>query len=236
MLDHNPQLGTQLWRVLWDTVTTRYQGVAKVNELLHIVFRARDSCAVDTLRREVAGLKYCNTDQDLFDLAIAAFYNNNADWLANLIEEDRMSKFAWRQLRAITLEGFASKNELPIPEAWPESELKSNYEFLIRDSTRSKWLEACARHWWKAYLDARDPVDAYAAWVLFLKSADRRAWIWLHQEINALNVSDNLQKIKLAHALLNKSRLDEATTKRYDKLKRIFLYRNIIGYIYPWSG
>ena len=235
LLDHNPELGTQLWRVLWETVTTRYQGVARVDELLHMVFRVPNSLAVDALRKEVAGLKYCNTDQDLFNLAIVASCNNKADWLANLIEEDSKSNCAWRKWRAVTLEGFASDNELPIPEAWPQGQLKSERAFLIRNSARSKWREACAQHWWKAYLDAHDPVNAYATWVLFLKSADRRAWMWMQRDIKTLNRSDNLQKTKFAHALLNKSRLSEAATKRYDKLNRNFLDRNIIGNIYPWS-
>ena len=38
LLVHNPEVGTQLWRILQDTVTTQYFGLAEVDELVHMVF------------------------------------------------------------------------------------------------------------------------------------------------------------------------------------------------------
>ena len=236
LLVHNPEVGTQLWRILQDTVTTQYLGLAEVDDLVHMVFRAPDSPAVAELRRELADWKYSNTDQDLFDLAIAASSNGKADWLVNLVKEDRKSKFAWRRRRAEMLAGFASDNELPIPEAWPDGEIRTDHAALTSSSARSSWLEACARHWWRAFLDARNPVDAYAAWILFLRSADRRAWVWMRREVENLNVSDDFHKLKMAHARLNQSRLKETTTKRYNKLDRKYLRRNVVEGIGPWHG
>ena len=65
---------------------------------------------VDELWREVADLKYSNTDQCLFDLAIAAASNGKADWLVNLVKEDRKSKFAWRRSRMV----FLDRHQLPL--------------------------------------------------------------------------------------------------------------------------
>ena len=234
LLVHNPEVGTQLWRILQDTVTTQYFGLAEVDELVHMVFRAPDSSAVAKLRRELANWKYSNTDQDLFDLAIAASSNGRADWLVSLVEEDRKSKFAWRRRRAEMLAGFASYNELPIPKAWPDGEIRKDHAALISNSARSSWLEACCRHWWRAFLDARNPVDAYAAWILFLRSADRRAWVWMRREVEDLDVSDEFHKLKMAHGQLNQSRLKETATRRYNQFDRKYLRRNIFEGISPW--
>ena len=236
LLVHNPELGTQLWRILRDTVTIQYLGLAEVDDLLHMVFRAPDSQAVAKLQREVADRKYSNTDQDLFDLAIAASSNGKADWLANLVKEDRKSEFAWRRRRSEMLAGFAFDNELPIPKAWPAGEIRTDHATLTRNMARSRWREACARHWWRAFLSARNPVDAYAAWILFLRSADRRAWVWMSREAEKLNVSDDFQKLKMDHARLNKSRLRETATKRYNELDRKYLCRNTVEGISPWPG
>ena len=189
---------------------------------------------VDELRREVADLKYSNTDQCLFDLAIAAASNGKADWLVNLVKEDRKSKFAWRRRRAETLAGFASGNELPIPEAWPDGEIRTEHAALACNSARSRWREACARHWWRAFLNTRNPVEAYAAWILFLRSADRRAWVWMRREVETLNVSDDFHKLKMAHARLNKCRLRETATKRYNELDRKYLRRSTVTGISLW--
>ena len=236
LLVHNPELGTQLWRILRDTVTIQYLGLAEVDDLLHMVFRAPDSQAVAKLRREVAEQKYSNTDQDLFDLAIAASSNGKADWLANLVKEDRKSKFAWRRRRSEMLAGFAFDNELPIPEAWPAGEIRTDHATLTHNMARSRWREACAGHWWRAFLSARNPVDAYAAWILFLRSADRRAWVWMSREAEKLNVSDDFHKLKMDHARLNKSRLRETATKRYNELDRKYLCRKTVEGISPWPG
>ena len=61
-------------------------------------------------------------------------------------------------------------NTLPVEDAWPNGEIKTGYADLAQKAARYRWTEACARHWWRAYLVSSDPTEAYAAWVLFLSS------------------------------------------------------------------
>ena len=234
LLAYDPERGAQLWKTLHRTMTMRYIGAVGVEELLHMVFRVPDSPTVKMLRDKLAGLEHCHTDQALFNLAIAAAYNGKTDWLATLIEQDQASKFAWRRKRATALAGFTVNNKLPVEDAWPDGEIKTGYANLAQKAARYRWAEACARHWWQAYLASSDPTEAYAAWVLFLRSADRRVWVWLNQDIEAAQESDDFFKLKMIHAGLNRGKLENALNKRGDKLDENFLDHRIFAGVGPW--
>jgi hypothetical protein len=230
----DPTRGTQLWRVLRETVTTRYVGAAGVEDLLHMVFRVANSPAVVALREEVLGLESCNTDQALFNLGVAASYNGKADWLAALIQADHASALVWKRKRGTILSGFTVNNALPVAGAWPDREIRTSYRELDRKSARFRWIDACARHWWQVYLAAQQPTEAYAAWVLFLRSADRRAWIWMRKDVQAANDASSFFKLKLSHPELNRSKLKRAMDKRTENFDKSFLDRKIIQGVDPW--
>ena len=234
LLAHDPERGAPLWKTLRATMVTRYIGAGGVEDLLHMVFRVPDSPAVKALRKELVELEHCHTDQALFNLAIAASYNGKDDWLADLIEKDQASKFAWRRKRAVVLAGLTVHNTLPVEDAWPSGEIKTGYADLAQKAARYRWAEACARHWWRAYLASSDPTEAYAAWVLFLRSADRRIWAWMNQVIEAAQESDDFFKLKMIHARLNREKLKRALEKREDKLDKNFLDRQIFAGVGPW--
>lgn len=235
ILCYDPSRGVKLWHALRATISTRYLGKAGIEDSLHMIFRIPDSPEVIALRMELLELDYCNTDQDLLNLAIAASYNGKAAWLNEMIESDRKSPFAWKRKRGIVLSGFTANNILPIPDAWPEGEIKTRHESLEKKSARFRWIEACAHHWWKAYLKANKPEEAYAAWILFLKSADPRAWIWIEQDIKAANDSSDFFKLKLSHFNLNRARLKRAMEKRVEKLDKKLFDRDTCYSIGPWK-
>ena len=236
LLIKDPARGVELWRVLNETLKTRYVGAAGVDSLLHMVFRVPDSPEVEKLRNEIWKLKYVRADdRALLDLAIATTFNNQTQWLNELIERDRASCYAWRRARAMVLDGFRADNSLPVAEAWPDRELKTTNSRLKWISARSRWIEACARHWWKSYLDAFDPAKAYAAWVLFLRSADSRCRVWMREDIDAISESDDFFKLKMAHLNLNNDDLNRALKKRAMEFKKKFLYRKITEGIGPWT-
>ena len=235
LLTHDPTRGAQLWRSLSATVTTRYIGAADVEDLLHMIFRVSDSNAVAELREGLIGLDRCNTEQALFDLAIATSYNGQADWLSDLIETDRASALAWKRKRGAVLAGFTANNTLPVSGAWPDGKVRTGYVELESRSARFRWIEACAHHWWRAYLKAQEPAEAYAAWVLFLHSADFRAWIWMCKDNQAANESSPFLNLKLTHVRLNRSALKSAMKKRADKFDENFLNRKIVADIGPWG-
>ena len=232
LLSHAPMQGAQLCRTLCAPMIKQYTG--GVENLLYMVFRVPDSPTVTALRNELAGLEHCHTDQALFNLAIAVAYNSKDDWLTTFIEQDRASKFAWRRERAAVLAGFTVNNTLPVEGAWPDREIKTGYADLAQKAARHRWAEACARHWWQAYLASSDPTEAYAAWVLFLSSADRRCWAWMNQDIEAAQESDDFFKLKMIHARLNQEKLKRALKKREDKLDKNFLDRQIFAGVGPW--
>lgn len=229
LLVHDSERGAQLWKTLHRTMIMRYIGAAGVEELLHIVFRVPDSPAATALRDELAGLEYCHTDQALFNLAIATAYNGKGDWLASFIKQDQASKFTWRRKRASVLAGFTVNNALPVEDAWPDGESKTGYADLARKSARFRWTEACPRHWWRTYLEAPDPTEAYAAWVLFMRSSDRRCRVWMNQAIEATQESDDFFKLKMIHARLNQGQLKNSLKKHEDKLDKSFLDRRIFA-------
>jgi hypothetical protein len=199
-----------------------------------MVFRVPDSQAITALREELFGLERCHTDQALFDLTVAISYNGKADWLTTVIEKDRASALVWKRKRGVVLESFTTNNTLPVSGAWPDGEIRTGYAELERKSARFRWIEACAHHWWGIYLKAHDPAETYAAWVLFLRSADRRAWIWMREDIQAANDTSMFFKLKLSHAWLNRSELKRAVKKRTDKLEENFVDRKIVAGIGPW--
>jgi hypothetical protein len=235
LLLRDPERGAELWRALCATMATRYIGAAGVAELLHVVFRVPNSAPVAALRDEVMSLPRCHTDQKLFDIAVAASYNGNAAWLASASAADQASPLVWRQKRGALLAGFSIGNTLPVADAWPEGEIRTSHADLHRKAARFRWSEACAHHSWRAYLSAPGAVEAYAAWILFLRSADRRAWTWMRKDMGAQNISDNLLKVKLMHVQLNQSELKRAMEKRLDKPDKKFLDHDIVIGVGPWG-
>ena len=233
LLAHDPCRGVQLWRVLHEGIPRI--GPTNVDDLWLMAFRAPDSPAVTALQAELAELEYCHTDKALLDLAIAASLNDKDEWIAKRIETDQTSTLTWKQRRAVVLAGFTSNNLLPIADAWPDGEIQTNdAEFAVK-SARFKWTEACARPWWQAFLKAPNPEEAYAAWVLFLRSADRRAWVWMQQDIESARESDDFFKLKMVHAQLNQENLERELKKNDDKIDREFLYRTVSKGVGPWA-
>ena len=210
LLTSEPARGTELWRALRSTMTTRYIGAAGVEELLHIAFRAPHSPAVEVLRRELLDPLECGSDQALNDLAFVATLNGNAGWLQSAIDSDSSSPVAWRCKRGLMLSGFTAGNRLPVEGAWPDGQVTSDHADLRRRSARDRWTEGCARHWWQIYLAAADVKSAYAAWILFRNAADRRAQIWMRQDIKDQNDKGSFFESKLAHVCLNRSSLERA--------------------------
>lgn len=174
LLVHEPARGASLWRALRVTMATRYRGEAGINELLHIVFRAPDSAPVAALRDEVISLHLCHTDQDILNVATSASYNEKSTWIAAAAAADQASPLVWRQRRGTLLASLSTGYMLPVTEAWPDGELRTGIADLRHKAARLRWREACAHHWWRTYLAASDSVPAYAAWILFLRSADAR--------------------------------------------------------------
>ncbi|MYC14777.1 MAG: hypothetical protein F4Y39_13690 [Gemmatimonadetes bacterium] len=240
LLTYAPEKGTRLWHKLRSALRMRYIGEVDVERLMHMAFKGPDSPEIMRLREELVGLEYCYNDQKLFELAITASYNGKSDWLDTIIKKDRASALVWHLRRAEVLSGFSANNSLPVAGAWPDSEIRTTHANFTMRSARHRWIEACAHHWWRAFLNACDPAEAYAAWVLFLHSADRRAWVWIYQDLKTADDSTDFFQRKINHFQLNKSNLKTAMKNREgnigDKLDQHFLCRKTVRSTGPWFG
>ena len=204
--------------------------------MVHIPFRVPSSSSATELRGELLGLNRCHTDQDLFNLSIAAQINNEKEWLSGVIESDLASTLSWRRKRGRLLRGFTANNILPVDDAWPDGQAVTDDESLRGISARFRYREACAYYWWRSYWTAANVTEAYAAWIMFLRSADRRAWIWMSDPGQTTNDDSSLYRLKTNHFRLNRSALSRSMEKWEKRLNKQFLGREIVAGIGPWIG
>jgi len=228
-----PNEGMTLWKSLCKTLITLYKGKAHVEEMINMVFRS--SRVPEALREELISLIWTNTDQALLEVTIAANVHGAQRWLDKVIDTDLASGIVWRKQRAGKLTGFTTGNELPVSGAWPEGPPKDGRTSRKREIAHWQHKEACARHWWNVYWQTASDVDAYAAWVLFLETADRRAYAWMAFEEGTLDYTNPATQRRLAHFHVNKGELKSAMDKQETHLNQHFLGRRIIKGIGPWG-
>ena len=196
LLAHAPAKGLRLWQALAGSMKVRFNGPAKIPELVHIAMRAPDSAEVDAVRAELTNLIRCNTDQDLFELVIACQMHDRDKWLKGFIDADVASDQPWRQKRAAVLKAF---HQLPAIDKlqWPEGKTVGSLRALERNLLKWTNRGALAKHWWERFIGATDADAAFAAWHVFLGSADRRAWLWRFRRPGANTELDRLRELHL---------------------------------------
>ena len=113
--------------------------------------------------------------------------------------------------------------------------MRTSWHSLRQAAARSRARDAFARHWWRIFLEAEDRAEAYAAWVLFKAAADRRAYLWMRSDREAINDVPPLQKLKEVHVDANNWELRRAIEKREEKLPKQFLSREPIKGVGPWG-
>jgi hypothetical protein len=174
----------------------RFNGPAKISELVHIAMRAPDSAEVDAVRAELTNLIRCNTDQDLFELVIACQMHGRDKWLKGFIDADVASDQPWRHKRAAVLKAF---HQLPAIDKlqWPEGKPVGSLQALERNLLKWTNRGALAKYWWGRFIDVTDTDSAFAAWHLFLGSADRRAWAWRSLRPEPKTELDRLRELHL---------------------------------------
>lgn len=234
LLIEQPARGASVWRAVGHAMRTRVTGAAKLPELWHMLFRVPASAEVIALREALLDPKHTNTDAQLYELALAAQLNGSKAWLEAVIVRDLRSQVPWRQQRAQILRGFMAGNELPVADAWPEGQSLSWAQEVRRGAARLRYLEACARHWWRQYWRRDDPEAAFAAWVLFEHCADRRALCWMRQEADAAALDEAQRTRRRRHWALNRPRWKHGADKSGLSLQRTFLRRNTDDMVWPW--
>jgi len=233
LLARDPDQGARLWRGLRAVLTTRFLGRAGVDQLIQMVFRI--PAAPEALRTELLDLSNTNSDQELFDLALAAMINGADDWLNRVIADDENAGIVWRRQRAGKLRGFRAGNRLPMQDAWPVGPAESLR--VSRERTTRAWMrsESFARHWWERYWNAESDEEAYAAWELLSRCIDRRAYLWMSAPTQSTGSGIERNPRRIAHAELNFDDLKAAMKKAEKKMDQQFLERKITNGIGPWG-
>lgn len=234
LLNEQPARGVSVWRALGHAMRTRVTGAAKLPELWHMLFRVPASTEVIAARDALLEPEQTNTDVQLYELALAAQLNGCTGWLEAVVMRDLASQVPWRQQRAEVLRGFLAGNVLPVDDSWPEGQSRSGAQELRRGAARLRYLEACARHWWREYWRRDDLEEAFAAWVLFQQCADRRAVCWMRQEADAATMDDAQRARKRRHWAVNRPRWKNGADKSTLSLQRTFLRRRTDDMVWPW--
>lgn len=233
LLIASPKQGAMLWRTLSEALTTCFVGNALIDEMVHMLFRAPESEEVEKLLKEL--LDDASNDQQLLEIAIAASVNGKEAWLDRVIQTDETSGTVWLHQRAQKLYGFKSGNTLPVTDVWPdgpESDLPTSRKYEV---AQWRYKEACARHWWDSYWRAENDETAFAAWILFIASADRRAYGWMKFDTGKLDEFNPTIQRRVAHVSYNFNNLKSAIKKQENQMDRKFLGRRIVEGIGPWG-
>lgn len=229
----SPQ-GAMAWRALNRGMHTQYIGLAGVSELILMLFRIPETATVLELRDALLELDLTNTDEGLLDLAVAAIAYDRHDWLERTVQTGRQSDLAWRRRRAITLSGFTSGANLPVHGSHPEGPDTTAADEREAVSARRRARDAQARHWWRTFVASDDPDDAFAAWILFCDSADRRALAWLRNEPWPEESQDDLSYRKTIQMDLNQREVRKKAQQQEKDGSSKFLNRSITDVVYPW--
>jgi hypothetical protein len=177
-------------------MTVRFNGPANIPELVHIAMRAPDSAEVDAVRAELTNLIRCNTDKDLFELVIVCQMYGREKWLDDFIDADMTSDQPWRHKRGAVLRAF---HRLPAIDElqWPEGKTFSSLRLLERNLMKWTNRAVLAKHWWEHFIGVTDADSAFAAWQVFLSTADRRAWVWRSRRSEPKAELDRLRELHL---------------------------------------
>lgn len=206
LLDTDPKKGTRLWRNLVRTVRVKFRGIAGIDDMMFMPFRAKASGAVLALREELYSIRCNPTDKDYLELVVCATSTGCGQWLSDRISADEASPHDWRRKRAIRLRGFLDCP--PVDHlSWFEGPMVGSWDYVRRSATMWRNAHSLERHWWNEFVAATTVEEAYAAWQVFIACADRRAWVWVSQDLNVAR-SEPLWRLKVLHFEANRHELE----------------------------
>ena len=228
LIETSPALGVNLWRKLNHAMS---EGIIKNRKLRFLPMAAPPGKDSGAGREEVLALSIL--DQDLADLAQAALEGDNANWLEKTIRDGESTDRVDHIARAYTLLGFSDAT--PKFEAiWLEFEQRKPTDGWLADVyhksytafLRNQW----ARHWYRAYLSANDPIDAFANYELLIDAVDGRARLWISKrELRTMTYM--LRK----HWDANIDTLNKSIKRKREDLKdRLFWTKTMSRTQWPW--
>lgn len=209
LLEADPTRGLSLWHVLREHLRIAFVGVGALNELLLMAFRLRGNPAGLELKRHLYSLSQNTSDKSYQDLALAAVSQGDVAWLEAAIAEDEAAIEPFRQKRAIMVRGFLPPG-LTYQPTWREGEVVGSWNALRVRAQETKNRAYCARYWWRRFLTALTPLDAFCSWQVFLSCVDNMAWAWMDSDAEALQEANELWRLKMLHWRINVWRIKQA--------------------------
>ncbi len=202
----------------------------KVDRLTWLAFSLPASERVHRVRE--AFLSDAHTDELLFQIALAAQGGGAGEWLCRSIRRDLDALGVSGVARALTLIGFLDEGEV-LDATRPQ--LEGRFGFLADVAGRAGLRiqrNQRARHWFRQFLECRDPVEAWAAFGLFLRCVDRRFYLW--GEAMKTSIPD-LPRLWHQQLALNGQDIRHAVEKNEERLaETLFGLRISPDEIAPW--
>ncbi|HEY0757888.1 MAG TPA: hypothetical protein VGD59_01395 [Acidisarcina sp.] len=180
---------------------------------------------------ELAG---CSSDLDLLELAIKVRLSgeDSAKWLDEVITRDLLSGSAFEEARAVSIRGFLDVEPAARWLTEPTKDDDSWYRSVLRIAQRRVKSERDAHHWFRKFCELTDLDAAWAAFRLFLTIADRRCWLWCHEELAVLAEDDPRCRFFRS----NRDEIRKACKENEEKLAKSFVGCEIADQMSPWRG
>lgn len=181
LLLQDPENGVELyWRLKAEQLPVKVtsHGIERIDYFLFRAAATEKMCEVWDRR-----LLLCRTDKELLELVIVAEHGNGSSWLWKSCQRDLQRDLECLvvrdQARALFLLGLSSATAARDllaeyvaqgPECWLGEVAQKALDYWRKNS----W----AQHWYSTFLTTAEDTDAYVAFRLLLKCADRRFWVW----------------------------------------------------------
>ena len=236
VLRHNSSRGIALWRALRRCVATGFVSRTGIDRLKFAPFAAVDGPAVDEVLGELYGLDESRTDEDLFDIVVAARSSGRDDWLQRVVSQDENSSCPAHRRRAAFLRPLLNRPEVAGDAAWPSGRPPAGNDAISNDSWILAQRESFAAHWLRRFAEADTPEAAHATWRLFLACCDRRARTWMSEDYGRYAARNGpTEALKLNFVTQHRYRLDRAITDNEKSLAGKFTTQRIADALLPWN-
>ena len=236
VLRRNPSRGIPLWRALRTCVATQFISRTGIDRLKYAPFAVIDCPAVDAVLEELYGLDESLTDEDLFDIVVAARSSDRNDWLQHVVSRDENSPCPAHRRRAAFLRPLLNRPAIAGDAAWPSGEPPAGYDAISINSWIMAQRESFAVHWLRSFAEADTPESAHAAWLLYMACCDRRARTWMSEDYGRYAVRNgSIEDLKLRFITQHRYRLDRAITDNEKSLAGKLTAQNIANELLPWN-
>jgi hypothetical protein len=213
------------------TLTRFIDGETQLDLLDCAVFSALES---ESLRPVwIERFDSCTCDKDLLEFALLIRRNGRANgcagWLKRHLDGMLASEMLFERAKAIALKGFIEQDEDVFGPGDDQDDLAWVDEVRRTARTRVR-AERFARYWFSRFCTADGLVDAWAAYRLFIMSADRRCLLWCHHDLRELRAGSR----KEAFFATNIQRLLNICRENEKKLAETFLNCKVTESLAPW--